>query len=113
MKLEAKEILQTTQLLYAVLATAGLVIFINGLVRQKRFVGVLTFMTFCCYSYVWFLTVPLELLRRQHGELSVNGFGYNLAGFSGFSHAFYRFFLVEPQATLGIGLILMILCLYK
>ena len=113
MKLETKEILQITQLLYALLATAGLVVFINGLVRQKRLVGMLTFMTFCCYSYVWFLTVPLEFLRRQYGDLSVNVFGYNLVGFSGFSHAFYRFFLVEPQATLGIGLVLMILSLYK
>jgi hypothetical protein len=70
------------------------------------------FLALCCYSYVGLLTAAFGWMKKLNAEISLNLLGYDLAGFSGFSHSFYRFFLVEPQATLGIAVMLMIFSLY-
>jgi hypothetical protein len=110
--LDLKQILQVTQLFYSLLTTAGLAIFLNRFVDQRRLLIVLMVLAFCCYSYVGLLVSAWEGLKSVYGPMSLHFLGYDLARFSRFSHTFYRFFLVEPQSTLGIAIMLMILAFY-
>ena len=110
--LDLQQVLQTSELLYSLLTAASLIMFLNRFVHHTRLLIVTMVLAFCCYSYIGSFVILSSLLKSVFGEASLNAFGYDLAGFSGFSHSFYRFFLVEPQATLGLSIMAMILSLY-
>lgn len=111
-KLDLKQILQVTQIFYSLITVAALSIFLNSFARQRRHLIILMFLALCCYSYAGLLIASLGWIKTVNSQMSLNLLGYDLTRFSGFSHAFYRFFLVEPQATLGIAVMLMIFSFY-
>ena len=47
------------------------------------------------------------------GNESIEIFGQNILNISGVSHTFYRFFLAQPQASLGISIMLTIIYLHN
>jgi hypothetical protein len=111
-KLDTQQLLQLTVLLYSLLSTASLFIFFKRIINKRRYVLVLIFLALCCYSYSYLYVVTLKAWTALTGNSHLNLFGYNLPVFSGFSHTFYRFFLVQPQATLGMAIMLMIFSFY-
>ena len=112
-KLNSQQLLQLTVLLYSLLSTASFFIFFKGIINKRRYVLLLIFLTLCCYSYSYLYVVALKAWTALTGNSHLNIFGYDLPVFSGFSHTFYRFFLVQPQATLGMAIMLMIFSFYK
>jgi len=112
-KLDIKQILQITQMYYSILTVAALILFLKSINGEKKNLMLLTLLALCCYSYVGLYNVALKLYAWIAGQASVELFGYNLDNYSGFSHSLYRFFLVEPQGTLAIAVILLILSLYR
>jgi len=111
-KLDTQQLLQLTVLLYSLLTTASLFIFFKRIVNKRRYVLMLIFLALCCYSFSYLYVVALKALTAMAGNSYFNIFGYDLPIFSGFSHTFYRFFLVQPQATLGMAIMLMIFSFY-
>ncbi len=111
-KLDTQQLLQLTVLLYSLLSTASLVIFFKHITTKRRYVLTLIFLALCCYSYSYLYVVALKAWTALTGNSHLNIFGYDLPVFSGFSHTFYRFFLVQPQATLGMAIMLMIFSFY-
>ena len=111
-KLDTQQLLQLTVLLYSLLSIASLVIFFKQIITKRRYVLMLIFLALCCYSYSYLYVVALKAWTVLTGNSHLNIFGYNLPVFSGFSHTFYRFFLVQPQATLGMAIMLMIFSFY-
>jgi len=111
--LEIRQLLQITQLYYSLLTTAALILFLRKHVQGKAVLAITIILALCCYSYVWLVTVGIDYLiwfSSNYYPLDINK---ALINFSGFSHGFYRFFLVEPQSALAIAVILMIFILYK
>ena len=87
--------------------------FLRKHVQGKAVLAITIILALCCYSYVWLVTVGIDYLiwfSSNYYPLDINK---ALINFSGFSHGFYRFFLVEPQSALAIAVILMIFILYK
>ena len=112
-KLNIKQILQITQIFYTILTVAALILFLKSIIGEKKNLMLVTLLALCCYSYVGLYNVGLKFYVWTTEQASVEFFGYNLDNYSGFSHSFYRFFLVEPQGTLAIAVILLILSLYR
>jgi hypothetical protein len=112
-KLDVQKILQLTVLFYSLLSVAALVLFIKNLVNKKSILLLLVILALFFYSYSGLYVTGLEAWRELAGEDHLKFFGYNLALFSGFSHTFYRFFLVQPQASLALAIMLMIFSLYR
>ena len=110
--LEIQQLLELTQLFYSLLAAAGLVVFLNGFIKEKRILIFLILLALVCYSYVGLSTMVVKGWGWLSGKEYLEVYGYKSTGFSGFSHSFYRFFLVEPQATLAIPVMLMIFSMY-
>ena len=112
-KLNIKQILQITQIFYSILTVAALIFFLKSIIGAKKNLMLVTLLALCCYSYVGLYNVGLKSYVWITEQASVELFGYNLDNLSGFSHSIYRFFLVEPQGTLAIAVILLILSLYR
>jgi len=110
--LDTQQLLQLTVFLYSLLSTAALFLFFQRIAEKRREVLMLTLLTLCCYSYSYLYVVALKLWTALTGSSHLNIFGYDLPVFSGFSHTMYRFFLVQPQAILGMGIMLMIFSFY-
>lgn len=111
--LDTKQILQLTQVFYSILTVAALVLFINNFVKNKITLLISTILALCCYSYVGLYNIASTSYNLLADHTSVELFGYKADNFSGFSHSFYRFFLVEPQGTLAVAIIILILSLYE
>ncbi len=109
--LEVHQLLQLTQLYYSILTTAALILFLKRYIQGNIIFVIVVMLALCCYSYVWLLNVGIEMLKfiSSFFPFAINE---SIIKFSGFSHGFYRFFLVEPQAILAIGIMLMIFNLY-
>lgn len=112
-KLDSQKILQLTVLFYSLLTVAALFLFLKRFVYKRRLLLVLIILALCCYSYSGLYVTGLKPWRGLAVEEHLKIFGYNLALFSGFSHTFYRFFLVQPQASLALAIMLMIFSLYR
>lgn len=109
--LEIQQLLQLTQLYYSILTTAALILFLKKYIQEKKIFIITVMLALCCYSYVWLINVGVKVLTLA-SKLFPFVMDKSVMNFSGFSHGFYRFFLVEPQAILAIGVMLMILNLY-
>lgn len=110
--LSIQKILQLTTLLYSLTAASTIVIFLNRYVQSKKNLLILLVIAFISYSYsdLYFLARYISSISTGGSELTL--FGYVLPQFSGHSHTIYRFFLVQPQATLGISIMLTLLHIY-
>ena len=110
--LEIQQLLQLTQFYYSLLTTAALILLLKKYIQEKNIFIITTMLALCCYSYVWLINFGIEVLKivSKFYPLVISE---SIMNFSGFSHGYYRFFLVEPQAILAIGLILMILNTYE
>lgn len=113
MQLETQQILQLTQLFYSLITTVALVLFLSGFTTHKRHLGMLIVISFLFYSYGYLYKILIAIWNELAGGLQLKLIGYDLSIFSGFSHTFYRFFLVELQGTLAIAVMAMILMLYE
>lgn len=114
--LEIQQILQIVQLYYSFLASLGLVCLLYRYATNNFSFSMALIIGFCCYSYVWIINFvgPLtELIDRNFEFSFFSIFSFDLSNYSGFSHGLYRFFLVEPQSILALGLIFMILRIYN
>ena len=111
-KISPQQLLQLTVFLYSLLSTASLFLFFKSIINKRKYVLMLTFLALYCYSYSYLYVVGLKLTTLT-GSSHLNILGHNLPVFSGFSHTFYRFFLVQPQASLGMAIMLMIFSFYE
>ncbi|MBN2284949.1 MAG: hypothetical protein JXI43_00775 [Tissierellales bacterium] len=111
--IDTQNLLKITSLFYALLTTSAFVLFLSQEVSTKRQRVFLAILIFCCYSYSDIYFILSKLYQVLTGENEVRLLGFNLMGFSGFSHTLYRFFLVQLQATLAVGMVLLILVLHK
>lgn len=112
--LSLQAIMLLTQVTYALLLTSVLFAFLKLFFRQRKVLLIIMLLAFCAYSfadlYVLFRWTASQIsadslpwwLRTKIADFE----GYSLLKFKGVSHTFYRFFLVEPQATLGISVLL-------
>lgn len=111
--LNMQKIMQLSVLFYSLLCISAIVIFLWRLTKGIKVLLILLIMALISYSYIYFYTLFLYLWKQLMGNYSIEVFGYTLSYFSGFSHTFYSFFLVQPQAALGIAIMLMIIALYN
>ncbi|MCI0564889.1 MAG: hypothetical protein MN733_41005 [Nitrososphaera sp.] len=108
--LETQQILQITAMLYALLAVGTLVCFLRHFFGyRKTLVVALLIVALICYSFSGLYLIFTALWAELTGNSKLILFGYELSEFSGFSHTLYRFFLVEPQATLAVSMMMLIL----
>lgn len=110
--LEVQQLLQLTQLYYSILTTSAIILIIKKYTQNKVIYFATVMLALCCYSYVWVINVGinvLTLLSKSYPFVVDDA----IMKYSGFSHGFYRFFLVEPQAILAIGLMLMVFYFYE
>lgn len=111
-KLDTHSLLQLTSLFYCLLTVASLVLFLNNFIYARKYLVMILFLALLCYSYNDLYIAFITVWREITGKQDVIIFGYNVSIFSGFSHTFYRFYLVQFQATLGLGIMLMIFSMY-
>ena len=111
-KLEMHQLLQLTLLYYSLLTTAAFLLLLRKYVREEKYYILTLIVAFCSYSYVWILNVGIRIIVKLSVYPSI-GTSETIANFSGFSHGLYRFFLVEPQSILAIGIMLMLFNLYN
>lgn len=111
-KLNAQQLLQLTVFFYSLLATASLFLFFSRIAGKRREVLLLMLLALCCYSYSYVYVVAMQIWTALTGHPNLNILGYAVPNFSGFSHTIYRFFLVQPQASLGMSIMLMVLSFY-
>jgi len=112
-ELNIKQILQITQIFYSILTVTAVVLFIKYHANEKRTLLLSTILFLCCYSYVGLYNICLAALCLITGQNVTELFGLKIVNYSGFSHSIYRHFLVEPQGTLALAIIILILSLYK
>lgn len=111
--LDIQQLLQLTQLFYSLLTTAALLTFIKKYVNDIKVFLIILTITLCCYSYIGLYNIGVKFFSLLLGSNFFGNIGYKIENFSGFSHSLYRFFLVEPQGTLAIAIMLMIFYLYE
>lgn len=109
---DLQQSLLVSQFYYTILAVSALNLFLKKFIHSKIVFLLALFLCFVGYSYAWLIKILSKLLLSV-SDLLPFAFSHYLQNFSGFSHSFYRFFLVEPQAILGLSIILMILNFYK
>lgn len=112
-KLDPYKILKFTSLFYSLLTVGALFIFLRQIVHKRKHLLLLMCLAIFCYSYNDIYIIALKLWRVVTGETYLSILGYNVSKFSGFSHTFYRFFLVQFQSTFGIAVMLMIFSMYR
>ncbi len=112
-KLAPQKLLQLTVLIYSLLSTAALFLFFKSIINKRKHLLMLIFLSLCCYSFSYLYIVFMKMWTLLTGNSLISLLGYKLPVFSGFSHTFYRFFLVQPQASLGMAIMLMIFTIYK
>lgn len=109
--LDLQHILKVTAFLYALITASLLVLFLDSAV-DRRYLGIGLILALFCYSYTGLAHVFLRAWENLFNQ-PLTFLGNDLTNFSGAAHSFYRFFLVEPQATLGLGIILTIFLIYN
>ncbi|HUU41940.1 MAG TPA: hypothetical protein VMW42_13475 [Desulfatiglandales bacterium] len=112
-KLDTSNILKAISLFYSLLTVAALVLFLGKLVKKRRHLFLLVCLALFFHSYRDIHFLVLKIWVAVTGETYLNIAGYDLFRFTGMSHTFYRFFLVQFQATLGMGIMLMIFSIYR
>jgi hypothetical protein len=112
-ELSIQRIMQFTSLLYSLLTAAALFVFLAYFVKNIKVFLFLLVMTFFCYSYMNIYYFGSALYKLVAGGMTIPLQNYSLNGFAGFSHSLYRFFLVEPQGVLAIGVMLLLIALYN
>ena len=110
---EIKQILMITELYYSFIAIMALILFLKKYINEKKIFMITMILALCCYSYVWLANIGIKVLLWLSYNFYPIAISNALMNFSGFSHGFYRFFLVEPQGTLAIAVMLMIFTLYE
>jgi len=109
--LKTQSIMQLTVMIYSFTAASAFFLFVCRLVRKKKEILFLLFLAFICYSYMDIYLVFKSLCVKISGETSLKLMGQDILDFSGLSHSFYRFFLAQPQASMGISVMILILVL--
>lgn len=112
LNLKTQSIVQLTVMLYSFITASALFLFVCSLVRKKKGILLLLLsLAFICYSYMDIYLVFKSLWVKITGETSLELIGHDILDFSGLSHSFYRFFLAQPQASMGISVVILILVL--
>lgn len=111
-KLDITQIMLLTELFYALLAVSAVFLFLKKFRLQRKLLVLLIALVTVAYSYSGLYNVAMKIWKVLMGETQLRIFGYNFSIFSGATHTHYRFFLVEPQATLALAVMLMIFTLY-
>ena len=111
--LDMQRIMQLSVLFYSLLCISAIIIFLMRFTKETKVLLILLTTVLISYSYVYLYMLFLYFWKQIIGNPTIEAFGYTLSHFSGFSHTFYSFFLVQPQATLGISIMLMIFYLYN
>lgn len=108
--LSVQQALQIASVLYSLTTASALCLFLAHFAKRKRVLVLLLLLSFVCYSYMdlyllgrWSLTA---FMPASFGQIAT---GFD--SFAGFSHSLYRFFLVEPQGTFAIGVMLLVILL--
>jgi hypothetical protein len=112
LSLDIAATMKISLLLYGILMYSAFYLFLNSLCTKTIHIVFGLVISFIGYSYSY-----MYLVVKAFGEKFLTAFsspfiGQDLSIFTGFSHSYYRFFLVEPQATVGIGLVLLILAVF-
>jgi hypothetical protein len=111
--IDIRLIMQLTNVLYTIMAVFSLWIFLSGFARERKDLLILLMLALVSYSYSDLYFLVKYASQQETGIPFLSFLGYSLWGFSGFSHTFYMWFLVAPQATLGVAMMLMVLSLYR
>ncbi len=109
--LQIDEINIVTQFSYTLAATSCVVILARKLSNKKSIFIILILLCFFCYSYAGLLNFLLFIWKSLTKDSQLFFMHSNILNFSGVSHGFYRFFLVEPQGTLALAMVAMVMAL--
>ncbi|MGD0886011.1 MAG: hypothetical protein ABSA46_14280 [Thermodesulfovibrionales bacterium] len=112
-KLTIQNVIQLTSLLYSLLTASAFYLFLVHFVREKKLLVILLILTFLSYSFMDIYYLGSVFYKAFVSRTAVLFGNYSLDAFAGFSHSLYRFFLVEPQGVLAIGIVLLMMVLYN
>lgn len=112
-QLSIQQALQLTLLLYGIFIASGFYLTFNHFIKEQKVLVVVLLMTVLCYSYMDMYNFAVGLYKSTGPEAASAALVRSLGNFAGFSHSLYRFFMVEPQGILAIGIMLLMIVVYN
>ncbi len=108
-----QSIMQMTCVTYTLLMVCTFFCFVRSLFKERATLIIIMVFSFVAYSYVDLYVLLKFLCKNYFENIGFTVGDYNLLSFSSHSHTFYRFFLVQPQAVMGISVFLVTFALFR